>query len=274
MGVLERLDRTEAFVDGKMLAGRIGHVGVMVFNQPERYNAISSEMWGGVADILARFSADPEVRVLVMAGAGDKAFVSGGDISQFAAQRNSAESDAAFAQFTARGRQALAAFDKPSIACLQGYCLGGGMAIALEADLRIAGTGARLGIPATRLGIAYGIVPLARLVRLVGPARARMVLYTGRQFTAAEALAMGLVEQVVEDAQLADTVLELAQAIAGNAPLSVMAAKFTIDQLLKEPADRDLERVAQYTRACMDSEDYREGRTAFMEKRKPVFHGR
>lgn len=274
MGMLEQLEHTDEYVGGKMLAGVSGSVGVMVFNHPERYNAITAEMWGGVADILQRFSADPAIRVVVLAGAGDKAFVSGGDISQFAANRGNAEADAAFARHTARGRQALARFDKPSIACIQGFCLGGGMAIALEADLRIAATGARLGIPAVRLGIAYGIAPLKKLVALVGPSRARMVLYTGRQFSAAESLAMGMLDQVVDDAALVGTTLELAQGIAGNAPLAVMAAKFTIDQLQKDSAERDLEQVASYTRICMDSADYLEGRTAFMEKRKPVFHGR
>ncbi len=245
----------------------------MLFNHPERYNAITAEMWGGVADILDRFAADASLRVVVMAGSGDKAFVSGGDISQFAANRGNAEADAAFAKLTARGRQALARFEKPTIASLQGYCLGGGMAIALEADMRIAGTGARLGIPAAKLGIAYGIVPLRKLVALVGPSRARMVLYTGRQFDAAESLAMGMVDQVVEASALEASVLELAQVIAGNAPLAVMAAKFTIDQLQKDAAERDLARVADYTRICMDSADYREGRTAFMEKRPPKFQG-
>jgi len=274
MAWTDMLEQRHEFVGGKMLAGRIGHVGLMLFNHPERYNAITAEMWGGVADILDAFTADPAVRVVVMAGTGDKAFVSGGDISQFAANRANAEADAAFAQLTARGRQALARFDKPTIASLQGYCLGGGMAIALEADLRIAGTGARLGIPAVKLGIAYGIAPLHKLVSLVGPSRARMVLYTGRQFDAAESLAMGMVDEVVDAAGLEARVLALAQDIAANAPLAVMAAKFNIDQLLKDPADRDLERVAQHTRICMDSEDYREGRTAFMDKRKPVFQGR
>jgi enoyl-CoA hydratase/carnithine racemase len=273
MGVMERMGPTDVYVGGKMLAGCIGNVGVMVFNHPERHNAITAEMWGGVADILGRFAADTSIRVVVLAGAGEKSFVSGGDISQFAANRGNAEADAAFARSTARGRQALAKFEKPTVSCLQGYCLGGGMAIALDTDLRIAGAGARLGIPAVRLGIAYGIVPLKKLVDLVGPSRARMVMYTGRQFNAAEALAMGLVDQVVEDAALADTVLELAQTIAGNAPLAVMAAKFSMDQLQKDVGERDMERVAAYTRICMDSADYLEGRTAFMEKRPPVFKG-
>jgi enoyl-CoA hydratase len=273
MGVMERIGPADEYVGGRMLAARMGNVGVMVFNHPERYNAITAEMWGGVADIMDRFSSDASIRVVVLAGAGEKAFVSGGDISQFAANRGNAEADATFARSTSRGRQALAKFEKPTIACLQGYCLGGGMAIALETDLRIAATGARLGIPAVRLGIAYGIASLEKLVDLVGPSRARMVMYSGRQFTAAEALAMGLVDQVVDEPRLLDTVLELAQTIAGNAPLAVMAAKFSMDQLQKDTAERDMERVAAYTRICMDSADYLEGRTAFLEKRKPVFKG-
>lgn len=273
MGMLEKLEHPTPFVDGKLLAGRLGEVGVLVFNQPEKHNAISSEMWGGVADVLGGFSADAGVRVVVLAGAGEKAFVSGGDISQFAAQRDNAAADAEFTRLTSRGRQALADFDKPIIASLQGWCLGGGMAIALEADLRIAAHTARLGIPAAKLGIAYGIAQLKNLVELVGPSRARMVLYTGRRFSAEEALAMGLVDQVVAHEALADTVLDLARLIAGNAPLAVQAAKFSIDQLLKPVAERDMERVAAHTRLCMDSADYREGRAAFLEKRKPVFRG-
>ena len=273
MALLAQLKQTDAYSGGKMLAGSIGNVGVMIFNNPERHNAITFDMWDGVADILDRFEADASIRVVVLGGAGERAFVSGGDISQFGAQRANAEADANITRITARGRQKLASFAKPSIACIRGYCLGGGMAIALEADLRIAGAGARLGIPAVRLGIAYGISSLKRLVDLVGPSRARMVLYSGRQFSAAEALAMGFVDQVVDDAHLTSTVLDLASSIAGNAPLAVMAAKFNIDQLQKAPEERDLDGVAAWTRKCMDSADYREGRTAFMEKRRPVFRG-
>ena len=262
-----------SYADGKLLAGRMDNVGVMLFNQPEKRNAVSVEMWDGVSETLDLFAADHDVRVVVYAGAGGKAFVSGSDISQFAARRNSAEANAEFARLTGRGRSKLAAFPKPSIACLQGYCVGGGVAIALQADLRIAASDAVLGVPAARLGIAYGIEPMKRLVSLVGPARARLMLYTGRGYTAEEAFTMGLVELVVPAHDVVRESVDLARSIAGNVPLSVLAAKFTIEQVLKDASERDVAGVAEYVSRCMDSADYREGRTAFAEKRKPVFIG-
>ena len=259
---------------GKMLQGRIGDVGVMLFNNPDKYNAISMDMWEGVADILASFEADDRIRVVIYAGTGNKAFVSGGDISQFEGQRNNAQAEAEFARITGVGRQKLASFAKPSIAYLQGYCLGGGLAIAMDADIRLASDNARLGVPAARLGLAYGINQLARLVDLVGPSRAKMIMYTARRYSAEQALEMGLVDMVFAAADAAEQALAVAREIAANAPLSVLAAKFTIDQLLRAPAERDLDTVAGFTVRCMDSGDYREGRTAFMEKRKPVFKGK
>jgi len=273
MGLMEKLERPDAYAQGQLLAGALGHVGVMIFNHPERLNAMTVEMWMGMGEVMDRFSADPAIRVVVIAGAGEKAFVSGGDISQFEAHRADAAAVERMEKMVARGRTALARLGKPSIACIQGYCLGGGLAIALEADMRIAGGTARFGIPAAKLGIAYHPPSLRKLVSLVGPSRARIVMYTGRQFSAQEALAMGLVDVVTEPDALVDHVLDLAQTIAGNAPLAVRAAQFTIAQMLLDPADRDMARVAELGRECFDSADYREGRTAFMEKRKPVFNG-
>lgn len=271
MRLEETMEITARHAEGRLLAGRMGDVGVMLFNHPEKHNAITVEMWQGVAATLDAFAADASIRVVLYAGAGGRAFVSGGDISQFAERRGNAAANEEFSRITGVGRTRLAEFAKPSIACIEGYCLGGGMAIALEADLRVAGPGAQLGIPAARLGIAYGMHQIGRLVALVGPSRARLVLYTGRRFSAALALEMGLVDQVVAD-PVAES-LALAREIAGNAPLSVAASKFTIAQLLKDAPERDLGAVAEFTHRCMDSADYREGRTAFMEKRKPVFTG-
>ena len=271
MRLEETMEVTARHAEGRLLAGRMGDVGVMLFNQPDKHNAISVEMWQGVAATLDAFAADTSIRVVLYAGAGGKAFVSGGDISQFAERRGDAAANEEFSRITGVGRTRLAAFAKPSIACIEGYCLGGGLAIALEADLRVAGPTAQLGVPAARLGIAYGMHQIGRLVGLVGPSRARLVLYTGRRFSAAQALEMGLVDQVVAD-PVAES-LALAREIAANAPLSVAASKFTIAQLLKDAPERDLTGVAEFTRRCMDSADYREGRTAFMEKRKPVFTG-
>jgi enoyl-CoA hydratase/carnithine racemase len=269
----DTMERTGSRADGRMLQGRIGHIGVMLFNKPEKYNAIDVEMWDGVSRILEDFERDDSIRLVIYAGAGDKAFVSGGDISQFEARRNNAEAAAEFDRITGAGRRKLASFRKPSIAFLQGYCLGGGMAIAMEADLRVASANTKLGVPAARLGLAYGFHQLTRLVHLVGPARAKLILYTARRFSAQEALDMGLVDIVTPAEGAAEQALALAREIAGNAPLSVLASKVAIDQVLLASAERDMDGIAAIGRRCMDSADYREGRTAFMEKRKPVFRG-
>ena len=262
------------YAGGKMLAAKDDGIGYITFNQPEKRNAMSVEMWQGLAEILDDFRADAAVRVAVMTGAGDKAFVSGADISQFEKRRANADAQEEYARLTSGGRAKLAAFPKPLIAGIRGFCLGGGLAIAMQADLRIASVKSQFGIPAARLGIAYAFEGLRTLVQLVGPAHARMILYTGTRIGAEEAERIGLINRAVPDETLADAVLGLARTIAGNAPLSIAANKLCIDQVLKDPADRDLEAVARAGRVCLDSADYREGRTAFMEKRQPRFQGR
>jgi enoyl-CoA hydratase/carnithine racemase len=168
----------------------------------------------------------------------------------------------------------LANYPKPTIACIRGFCLGGGMQVAMLADIRVAGTSSQFGIPAARLGIAYGYEGLKHLVSLVGPSWARLLLYTGMRIDSAEAERIGLVDRVVEDAQLWEATFEIARTISGNAPLAIKAAKITIAQVLKDPGQRDMEAIKAIGTACMDSEDFREGRQAFMEKRKPHFKGR
>lgn len=259
---------------GKMLAARHAGVGVVTFNQPEKHNAISVEMWLGLADILEDFGADPTIRTVILTGAGTRAFVSGADISQFEQQRASADAQHAYDQQTAVGRQKLNDFAKPTIAMIRGYCIGGGLAIAMQADLRIASPDAQFGIPAAKLGIAYGFEGLRRLVTLVGPAHARMILYTGARIGADEALRIGLINRIVPADELEGAVFEVAHQIAANAPLSVAASKLAIDQVLLDPDERDLEALVHATNVCFDSEDYREGRAAFREKRPPQFKGR
>ena len=171
----------------------------------------------------------------------------------------------------AHGRASLSSISKPTIACIQGFCLGGGLATALLADLRVANRSAVFGVPAARLGIAYGIDETQDLVTAVGPSRARLMLYTARRFDAAEAHAMGLVDVLADDA--ASEALALAQTVAGNAPLSVQAAKFSVAQSQEPPHRRDAAKLLEMSRRCIDSADYREGREAFMAKRKPVFKG-
>ena len=262
------------YAGGKMLAAKDEGTGVVAFNQPEKHNAMSVEMWGGLAQILDDFASDDAVRIVVLTGAGGRAFVSGADISQFEQQRADAGAQRAYDEQTAPGRHKLHGFRKPTIAAIRGYCLGGGLALAMRADLRITDSTGQFGIPAVRLGLAYGFDGLRRLVSLVGQANARMIMYTGSRMGADEALRIGLVNRVVAPQELRQCVFDLARQIAANAPLSVAAAKLGIDQVLLDPAERDLEALSAATAACFDSQDYREGRTAFREKRQPHFLGR
>ena len=262
------------YASGKMLASIHEGVGTITFNQPEKRNAMSIEMWDGLTEILSAWEHDHSVRCIVLTGAGDKAFVSGADISQFAANRSNAEAQQEYDKLTSAGRRKLTDYDKPVIARIQGFCLGGGLGLAMAADIRIASDGAQFGIPAAKLGIAYGWDMVRRLVSLVGHAHARMILLTGERFGAAEAARIGLVNQVVADAELDATVEKLARTMAGNAPLSLRGMKLIFGQALRDPADRDMQAVYQAVSTCFDSADYTEGRTAFMEKRQPRFTGK
>jgi enoyl-CoA hydratase/carnithine racemase len=258
----------------KMIAEKDGAIGWMTFNNPERRNAISREMRGAAAEILADFQADPAIRVVVMKGAGDKAFVSGADISEFDKTRANAAQAEQVSEESNAMHAAMEALDKPLIAMIRGYCLGGGLGVALQADMRIAAADCRFGIPAGRLGVAYRFDAIDRLVNLVGPVHATDILFTARQLSAEEALGMGLIHRVVLPERLEAATRELVETIAANAPLSVRSSKVCIRELAKESGDRDMVRVREAIRACFDSADYKEGRLAFKEKRKPVFTGR
>jgi enoyl-CoA hydratase len=264
----------KSFAEGKILQSVTDGVGVITFNNPEKRNAMSLDMWEGLGHALVELRDDAEVRVVILAGAGDKAFVSGADISQFEKNRHNAQASEEYAKKSAAQRALLADYPKPIIACIRGFCLGGGMQVAMSADIRIASDNSQFGIPATKLGIAYGYDGLKNLVSLVGPSWARLIMYTGMKIDAAEAVRIGLVDRVVPDAGLWDATMEIARTISGNAPLAIQAAKITIAQVLKDPDKRDTDAIKAIGTACMDSEDFREGRTAFMEKRKPRFKGR
>jgi enoyl-CoA hydratase/carnithine racemase len=261
------------YAGGKMLAAKEDGIGLITFNQPEKRNAMSVEMWVGFGEILDEFAEDSSVRVVVLTGAGHKAFVSGADISQFEKHRSNADAQQEYDRMTGIGRAKFQAFRKPTIARIRGFCLGGGLAIAMQTDLRIAAVDSQFGIPAARLSIAYAFDGLRNLVNLVGPAHARMILYTGTRIDATEAERIGLINRVVPDEELNDAVLEVARTIADNAPLSIAASKVTITEVLKDPIDRDMAEVARLAKTCFDSNDYKEGRRAFMEKRSPVFTG-
>ena len=258
----------------RMLARTEDGIGWMTFNNPARHNALSLEMWQAIGHILERFEADDGVRVAVMQGAGGKAFVSGADISEFDAKRSNAEQKAEYARASARGGRALAAFSKPLIARIEGYCIGGGLATALSADVRFATPDSTFGIPAAKLGLGYDYDGLAKLSRVVGPASARDILFSARFMRAEEALRIGLVNFIVERDAIEDEVIAYARRIAANAPLTVKAAKAALDAWERGGREEDLQRVRTLVNACFDSEDYREGRRAFAAKRAPRFVGR
>lgn len=258
----------------KMLMEKDGAIGRIVFNNPARHNAVSLEMWQGLAQILEAFEGDDGVRVIVLSGAGGKAFVSGADISEFKEKRATEEAAAEYARISEQARLRLQNTLKPTIAMIRGYCIGGGLATAIGCDLRIATEGSRFGIPAAKLGVGYAYDGIKKLIDLVGPAYAREIFYTARQFSSEEALRIGLVNRVVPSEVLEDTVSELAATIAGNAPLTVRACKQIIREALKDESERDMELCRRVVAECFASQDYIEGRTAFMEKRRPAFKGR
>ena len=258
----------------KIIARREGGIGWLIFNNPERRNAVNLAMREAMAQVFESWRANDEVRVLIMRGAGDKAFVSGADISEFKDKRNNADAAAEYARASARASEAMARFDKPIVAMIRGYCIGGGLNTALAADLRIASDDSQFGIPAARLGLGYNFPGLRRLCDVVGPAVASELLFTARRLPAARALAVGLVNEVVPAPALEECVRGYAQDIADNAPLTIKASKATIGEIYKDARDRDLARIDALIKACFDSDDYKEGREAFAGKRAPEFRGR
>lgn len=258
----------------KMIGEIEDGVGWITFNNPARRNAISHEMRHALIAILDAFERDDAVRVVVLKGAGDKAFVAGSDISEFKQKRANPELAAEYEAVSKRVAVAYDGLTKPLIAMIHGACLGGGINTALQADLRVAADDATFGIPAARLGLAYNYPGLKKVVETVGPSRALEMLFTARRFSAQEALQIGLVNEVVPRERLEARVREIAAMIADNAPMSVRAAKLMVREAMKDPDKRDLDLCAALVKECFASEDYQEGRTAFMEKRKPAFKGR
>ena len=256
----------------RIIVRKEGAVGWLIFNNPERRNAVSVDMWQAIPAVLSQYESDPQVRVIVLAGAGDKAFVSGADISQFEKERSSADAVQRYEELAEGAAARLQGCDKPLIAMIRGYCLGGGMNIAVLCDMRIAADDARFGIPAAKMGLGYRASSMKNLVEVVGAANAREIMITARQFTAAEAKDMGLVNKVVAVPDLEQTVAEYSQTISGNAPLTMRTAKRIIREI--GSVDYDAAKCRAWAKECFESEDYREGRKAFMEKRKPIFTGK
>ena len=255
----------------KILSAVDGHIGTLTFNNPERHNAMSLDMWRAAGAVLEEFEKDPAVRVIVLTGAGGKAFVSGADISKFESERATLDAVAEYNAVVDRFAQTLGECSKPTIAMIRGYCLGGGVGIAVCCDLRIANDAARFAVPAAKLGLGYGYANVRRIMDLVGPQFVTEMLLTARQFDAAEALRTGLVNRVVLDADIENYVRELAETIARNAPLTIRAVKKVVRELHHD--EPDIAACDALVKQCFESADYREGRRAFLEKRKPVFRG-
>jgi len=253
---------------------RRGAVGWIVFDQPRKRNAINGAMWRGIAPAMARFDADAEVRCVAFRGAGTEAFSAGADISEFEGRRSSEESVGQYDSLLDEVLHAVQGSPKPSVAMIHGYCLGGGVEIALACDLRYCGASAQFGIPAAKLGLAYNVEGHKRLLETVGHARAREIMFLGRRYSAEEALAMGLVHKVVPDAELEPFTAGVLQTLSENAPLSIANSKTIIEEYVKSSGVPDVKRMRAAIERCARSDDYREGRRAFMEKRKPRFKGR
>jgi enoyl-CoA hydratase len=258
----------------KIYGRREGAVGHVVFNNPAKRNAVSLDMWDSFVGILQDFAKDPEIRCVVVSGAGGKAFVSGADISKFESERADAEAQVRYDAISKQGYETLYDFPKPTIAKITGYCIGGGMNLAACCDLRYCNEAARFGVPAARLGLGYGFMRIERLSRIVGLPRAMEFLFTAKQYSAQEAYAMGLVQGVASDAELDALIASITGAIAENAPLTIALAKAAAREIAKPESQQEHARLAKMAEACFDSDDYKEGRRAFMEKRKPAFTGR
>ena len=260
--------------EDKIIGRKDGGVGEIIFNNPAKRNAVSLDMWEHVTALLTDYAADPNLRVVVLSGTGGKAFVSGADISKFESERATKEAVERYNAISKGAYNQLATFPKPTIAKINGYCIGGGMNIAAGCDLRYCEEGARFAIPAGRLGLGYGYVGVHRLSRIVGISRAPEMFSSARQISAQEADDLGLVNAVVKVEDLDQHVAELAARITENAPLTIATIKAVAIEMGKAPDQPDHAKLDRMVLDCFESEDYIEGRRAFMEKRKPQFKGK
>lgn len=258
---------------GTVRSRKEGAVGWLTIDNQPRHNAMSFAMWQAIPTLLRDMETDPAIRVVVLHGAGDRAFVSGADISEFDQMRGTADAVRQYDEMAGIAQQSLRNFTKPIVAMIRGYCVGGGLAIALECDLRIASADARFGIPAAKLGLGYDFDGIKHLTDIIGPARAKELFFTARLFESSQAYQMGLVNAVLPASELEAHTNQYVTAIAENAPLTIRAAKYAVGQAVKDEAARDLGEARALIAACFASRDYIEGRQAFNEKRKPRFRG-
>jgi enoyl-CoA hydratase/carnithine racemase len=258
-------DRVETWLDQTTLHIR--------FNNVARHNALSVDMWEAVPVLLSQAEQDMRVRLVVFSGAGEKAFVSGADISQFEDMRAAKEAVTRYEHMAETALMSIYNFPKPTLACIRGYCIGGGVNVAISCDMRIAASDAVFSVPAAKLGLGYRYSAMKNLVDLIGPGAAKDLFFTARRLDAKEALQLGLVSRVCETEKLPELLAEYTSALAANAPITIAAAKAITKEILKPSPELDMALCQQLIRNCFESADYAEGRKAFMEKRKPIFKG-
>ena len=258
----------------KILQRRDGPIAQIIFNQPEKRNAVSLDMWKSVNTAIEELKIDKTVRVLILSGAGGKAFVSGADISRFGSERSSKQAVIEYNKMTKKVYDGVAYFPKPTIAQIDGFCIGGGVGLAASCDIRYCGTKSQFAIPAAKLGLGYEYEGINKLVKLIGPAFTKEIFYTARRFSAIEMASMGFINKILDDEDLSSHCLEVANMIASNAPLTIETTKFITNQCILEESEKDLNACDKKVMMCFESSDYVEGRTAFMEKRTPIFTGK
>ncbi len=246
-------------------------VGYIILDNPSRLNAISLSMWEKIGILLKEYENNNNIRCVVLKGKGKKAFSAGADISEFNNNRSQSDTVLKYDNVSKNSLQILQRFSKPTIALIDGYCIGGGLATALSCDIRLASKKSTFAIPAAKLGLAYDYLGIKKLRDIVGPSRAKYIFFTARQFTSDEAMQMGIIEQIFNDSDFEEHTLKVLNAISDNAPLTIASAKLAIDA---DPQDsKMIQRCREFEQVCFSSKDYEEGRLAFSEKRKPFFKG-